>query len=35
MSHLAGFVCLGIKHTVTQPQPRLLADLLQVRPHGL
>lgn len=33
-THLAGFVCLGVKDAVTEPQAGLLADLLQVRPHG-
>lgn len=34
-THLAGFVCVWVEHAVTQPQARLLADLLQVHLHGL
>lgn len=34
-THLAGFVCLGVEHAVAEPQAGLLADLLEVRPHGL
>lgn len=34
-THFTGSVCLRVKDTVTQPQTRLLADLLQVGPHGL
>ena len=35
VAHLAGLVCLGIKHTVTKPQAGLLSNLLQVGPHAL
>lgn len=34
-THFTGSVRLGVKDTVAQPQTRLLADLLQVGPHGL
>lgn len=34
-THLTGPVCLWVEDALAQPQARLLADLLQVGPHGL